>query len=407
MAMAIDVTMQWAAVNAPALAGYRVFYREAGQNYDYASPDWQGTKTSCTLYNLAADATYYFMVRAYDSAGNESGNSTEAAYYPPSTDNQRPQQPLPVSPLNQEANIPLMPTLQAEPFTDQDRGDRHLATQWQIFTADSNAVVFDVTSRRTLTSITVPALILKEYTSYIWRARFYDRHNGSSPWSDSTLFTTELTGADRNADGIPDDQEVNGAADLDNDGDQDYLQENIKNVYSVVGDGSLAAGYSASSNVVAIEAIEAINPASVHDTKNRPASLPMGLIGFRIRVRHTGDTAEITVYFSEPAPAGAHWYKYDAVDGWQDYSEHASFSADGSSVSLQLQDGGFGDSDGVANGTIIDPSGFGLAPTSFAANAAGSESTGGGCFISAIQRHSMETILHSLGQKVGILTPTM
>jgi hypothetical protein len=408
MAMAIDVTIQWAAVSAPTLAGYRVFYREAGQNYDYANPDWQGTNTSCTLYNLTADATYFFMVRAYDSSGNESGNSNEAAYYPPDTNNQSPQPPLPSSPLYNEGNISLMPILQAEPFSDQDAGDGHHATQWQIFAA-SGTVVFDVTSTKALTSISVPPLVLTENTSYFWRVRYYDSSNSPSIWSDDILFTTEITGADRNADGIPDDQEVNGAADLDNDGNQDFLQANIKNVYSMVGDGSLAVGYSASSNVVAIDAIEAINPASVQDTKNRPASLPMGLISFRIRVRQVGDTADITVYFSEPAPAGAHWYKYDSVDGWQDYSEHASFSADGGSIFLQLQDGGYGDSDGAANGIIVDPSGFGLisSPAASAGTPANPQAgTGGGCFIAAAWPPSLSIALHKFRHIISILTPT-
>ena len=51
--------------------GYRVFYREEGQSFDFNFPDWEGTETSCTLYGLEDDKTYYFSVRYYDEYGNE------------------------------------------------------------------------------------------------------------------------------------------------------------------------------------------------------------------------------------------------------------------------------------------------------------------------------------------------
>ena len=57
----------------------------------------------------------------------------------------------------------------------------------------------------------------------------------------------------------------------------------------------------------------------------------------------------------EPAPSNINWYKYDPVNGWQDYSAHAPFSADMKSVTLELKDGDYGDADGVANGIIVDP----------------------------------------------------
>ena len=45
----------------PGFSSYRVFYRETGHIYDYANPDWEGTETSCTLYNLKADVAYFFV----------------------------------------------------------------------------------------------------------------------------------------------------------------------------------------------------------------------------------------------------------------------------------------------------------------------------------------------------------
>jgi hypothetical protein len=81
----------------------------------------------------------------------------------------------------------------------------------------------------------------------------------------------------------------------------------------------------------------------------------------RLTVANPGDTVQVTVYFSEAAPSGATWYMYDSIDGWVDYSDHATFSADRKSVTLELKDGDYGDADDTANAIIVDPGGFGLA----------------------------------------------
>jgi len=59
------------------LAGYRVYYREEGQEYDFDFPDWENAETTCTIYGLIEGITYYFVSRAYDIYGNESENSIE------------------------------------------------------------------------------------------------------------------------------------------------------------------------------------------------------------------------------------------------------------------------------------------------------------------------------------------
>ena len=96
-----------------------------------------------------------------------------------------------------------------------------------------------------------------------------------------------------------------------------------------------------------------------------------------------GDFAEVVVYFSEAVASGAKWYKYDSLNGWQDYSAHAFFDPDGTSVLLEFQDGGYGDCDGVANGIIVDPGAvaLGSSTSSTTAISGDSGSGGGGCFI--------------------------
>ena len=79
----VDVQLEWNANGESDLAGYRIFVREAGESYNYGQPDWEGTATSCWIYGLADDTDYFFVARAFDLAGNESGNSIEVPYLAP------------------------------------------------------------------------------------------------------------------------------------------------------------------------------------------------------------------------------------------------------------------------------------------------------------------------------------
>ncbi len=79
-----EVTLAWDPNSQEKLAGYRIFCRNVGQSYDYNDPAWEGGKdeTACTISNLNDNTTYYFVARAYDEAGNESGDSDEVCYEP-------------------------------------------------------------------------------------------------------------------------------------------------------------------------------------------------------------------------------------------------------------------------------------------------------------------------------------
>ena len=58
-------------------------------------------------------------------------------------------------------------------------------------------------------------------------------------------------------------------------------------------------------------------------------------------------------------PIGAIWIKYDPINGWQDYASHTEIFPGRTTVKLDLKDGDYGDADGIENGIIVDPSGFG------------------------------------------------
>ena len=71
----LDVTLAWDPNSEKDLAGYRVFYREDGQSYDYEKPAWEGIETTYAIYNLNDNTTYNFVVRAFDICVSESIDS--------------------------------------------------------------------------------------------------------------------------------------------------------------------------------------------------------------------------------------------------------------------------------------------------------------------------------------------
>jgi len=265
-----------------------------------------------------------------------------------------------------------------------------LKTEWQISTtSDFSSLILDLISHEHLTSLILPDLILDKSTEYYWRARFYFSNNDISEWSLPYSFKTMITPADdKNSNGIPDEQDVtDNKMDIDSDGTPDITQKGILCVNTVIGSRQIAV--KASENVTAVKGLKSLNPDQIADEKNKPESMPSGLISFKLTLRNPGDTARVQVYSSKLIPDDAKWYKYDSVNGWWDYSDHATFSTDRKSVTLELKDGGFGDADGAENGIIVDPSGF----AAFSSEPRTDEFHGGdNCFISSAYQGSAEIL---------------
>ena len=184
--------------------------------------------------------------------------------------------------------------------------------------------------------------------------------------------------------GIPSGQLVGDDVDLDGDGIPDNDPASVtKSVKTEGGTGTKEIGISTRQTdgsidtTIFIESVESSDPNTIDDTTNRPDSLPFGLVSFRLNV-NPGAAVAVTVYLSEAAPEGSKWYKYDSINGWQDYSDHAAFSDNRQSIVLALKDGGYGDGDRIVNGYIVEPGGVG----SFAEPDTGGG--GGGCFIGTI-----------------------
>ena len=267
-----------------------------------------------------------------------------------------PEAPVILTPLD-NALVSMTPELTTDEFYDPDTNDTHAETRWQVFRADDNLCVLDVTSHSAHTALKVPKLILEEDTDYIWQVRFINNHNSESEWSAAGAFTTDVIDNDQNGNGIPDGQEVVGDLDLDEDGVLDSEQSDIKCVDSPAEDVQIGVSVKDADNVASIVSMQiedGLDALAAANSLDIPRFIEFGLIDFKVLVDEPGAETVVTIHLSKAVQGKL--YKYDPINAeWLDYSAYAEFSPNRKVVYLTLQDGGFGDADGIANGIIVDP----------------------------------------------------
>jgi len=76
-----SVTLTWNPTAATNVAGYKISFGTTSHNY--SATNTTGLATNTTISGLVEGATYYFAASTYDSAGNQSTNSTEVSYVVP------------------------------------------------------------------------------------------------------------------------------------------------------------------------------------------------------------------------------------------------------------------------------------------------------------------------------------
>ena len=308
--------------------------------------------------------------------------------------NSAPNQPALESPEDGSQDIPLNITLMSGAFSDENtaEGDFHYQSHWQVSRDASFAIpLLDLISPVSLNTLILPGTLLTEDAVYYWRVRHFDSYEAGSEWSETYAFQTTAVPIDGNGNGIPDAQELDVAspADLDQNSipDVSQINDHFKVLNTVDGSGQIALETINPNEI--IEFIESCSPDAYPEEggeSDKPKDIRYGLLSFRLRVQNAGAAATVIAYFSEPLPDTYKWYKYDLVKGWYIYTD-AAFSADRRSITFTLTDGGHGDTDGLANGIIVDPVGAGsdgagavVVPVSGSAGIGGS---GGVCFISA------------------------
>lgn len=310
--------------------------------------------------------------------------------------NQAPNQPSISSPADGEVNVSLRFRIQATGFDDPDDGDTHSRSQWQIINAATQQVVLDrLRTRRNLTSLKVPRLVLNPSRQYTARVRYFDNGGLASAWSSPVTFTTEADGLDENSNNIPDSQEVSAHTDMNNDQIADTEQQSTIKSFSTYNDQSLVGvSIENSENSTSIEAVTSEDPTNLDAALDTEKQAPYGLLGYKIQVSQPGDSSRATLFLSDPIdPQQTNWSRYDSEDGWQTGSQFSVMDDEGFVVERVIQDGGEEDADGVANGIIVDlsspltavagdsdPSSLALSNDTQASSGSGSS----GCFIGSL-----------------------
>ena len=318
--------------------------------------------------------------------------------------NLAPQQPVITSPYYGQVECDPLLHVRTEPFSDPDSGDSHSKSRWQISSqADFSSLVLDISSNTWLTELAVPHAVLDRAATYYVRVQFSDACSEASEWSDAVEFRTVTAVIDSNQNGIPDSEEVSATVDLNGDGIADNNQPQlIKSAQITVAQHVAVGVCKDSDSVVDIETLDTLDPSTILDKKNKPKTFMYGLYSYRLKANQPGSTVTVKVYYSSAVSGARGYYLYDTINGWQDYRQHVTLNSDGHSVTVELQDGGYGDSDGVANGIIVDPGGVVAADDSgssgsdpFQASSGGGGGGGGaGCFIATAAGEGPQDVHH-------------
>jgi hypothetical protein len=184
----------------------------------------------------------------------------------------------------------------------------------------------------------------------------------------SWVFTTIAASPDTDDDGVPDNED-------DHPGDKGKgSPPSSRGHGKFLVDVTATAGTSLAFTEGIAETDASLNQAG----KPSGYEFPDGLVSYQVIEVAPGSTVTVKVTFPSGIPAGSKVYKV----GPAGYQEVVNPVIHGATVTLTLTDGGTGDSDGLANGVIVDPVGV-AAP---AASGTGSidlssASGGGGCSV--------------------------
>jgi hypothetical protein len=288
-----------------------------------------------------------------------------------------------------EPAVGLQPDFNGSPFSDGDPNDSHSRSQWRIETSDGGLVVMETTCQgHNLTHLRVPGAVLDPSSNYRLRVRYFDQSDSASPWSLPLLFATAADPQDLNNNRIPDSQEISFSIDLDGDGIDDANQSNrIKSILHDNAKLKMGLGIEAGGETIAIQSVANINPSTLPEPFFTPEEMAYGLLRYKIRVREPGQEVAVIIYLSDPIDPETPWLRYDSVTGWEDISAQIGIHPGGTRITRYVIDGGPGDSDGTANGIIVDQCGpltLNHAALSDGESAAADGTDGTICFIQTI-----------------------
>ena len=153
-------------------------------------------------------------------------------------------------------------------------------------------------------------------------------------------------------DGVPGDVE-SGVPGGDGNGDTvpDAEQTNVASLPSPVSGGGYVTV--AAPTGLDLSSVSVIDPASITATPPAGATVDNGVLAYTLNGVTTGTTVDVDVFLTTPTTANG----YAKIQGnqWVPLPGSAFTKVSSTHFVLHLTDGGIGDEDGQANGTIVDP----------------------------------------------------
>ena len=101
------------------------------------------------------------------------------------------------------------------------------------------------------------------------------------------------------------------------------------------------------------------DPDTISDNDGRPGEIPYGMIATKLKVPWPGAGAKLVFHLPQKAERGYGWFMWDEANGWKSCRSFVDVSGNFKKVTLDLVDGGRGDSDGKVDGFISTCSGMG------------------------------------------------
>ena len=143
---------------------------------------------SWDVTGLPRDTTLYLRARHHGATLGASEWSTPITF---KTVNQYINTPAITAPVNGATDIPEQPVIEASAFaTTPGSADTHLATNWQVKTAEGLLVWSSMNNAQHKNSIVIPAGILQESTTYTVEVQYQGHELVPSAWGQASFITS-------------------------------------------------------------------------------------------------------------------------------------------------------------------------------------------------------------------------
>lgn len=288
--------------------------------------------------------------------------------------------PSVINPTDGHTDMPISETtIEIDTNDRQDKDATIKQTLWQILSHDGQTVIFNIITDFHLSKIRIPRMILAPETTYMCRVRCYDSNNQVSDWSPSTCFGTRKVANDTDLNGVPDDREVAIGSESQ---PTDALPANLSLAQKT---GIVFVDLIAVNENASLTSAMYVDPAEIEEAPDETLPTPFAMVANKV-ITDPGDQVTLQISFdAQQTPGALRWIKYDAVFGWQDYTQNTQLENNGRAMNVTVRDGGDGDADGVANGAIINLSGPAAATGQSNGSPTAAAGSGGQCFIQSMR----------------------